>query len=283
MTALELVKQIYVDGRQRWPTLPVTFEQLASHCARLGTDPQPLRRALDYAADIYLCCACSHGDQNAIVALQRDSEHPLRGTIARVCSEADFVRDTLQEFWQKLLVGPRARVQDYCGRSPLQAWLQLCASRLAIDRLRACRLAWRQEADLEQSVAEQIFDIEAVLTKHQFQEPFRVALRAAIASLSRRDRTLLRLHILERCSIDQIGRAYGAHRATAARWLVAIRQRLLRAVRDQLAVSGPRLTDSEFLSIARLLDSDLSISPSAFNSFGVSLNNDALLGRSDGS
>jgi RNA polymerase sigma-70 factor (ECF subfamily) len=37
---------------------------------------------------------------------------------------------------------------------------------------------------------------------------------------------VLKLHLVHRLSIDEIGRAHGVHRATAARWLERVRDEL---------------------------------------------------------
>jgi RNA polymerase sigma-70 factor (ECF subfamily) len=67
------------------------------------------------------------------------------------------------------------------------------------------------------------------------------------------------MHLVGRCSIDQIGRAYSVHRATAARWLSATKRKLFESVRDQLRNAEPRLTDDEFKSVARLVQSQLDL------------------------
>jgi RNA polymerase sigma-70 factor (ECF subfamily) len=67
------------------------------------------------------------------------------------------------------------------------------------------------------------------------------------------------MHLVGRCSIDQIGRAYSVHRATAARWLSATKKRLFGSVRDKLRDLQPKLTDEEFKSVARLVQSQLDL------------------------
>jgi RNA polymerase sigma-70 factor, ECF subfamily len=50
----------------------------------------------------------------------------------------------------------------------------------------------------------------------------------------RRDRNLLRLHVLDGLAIDDIGALHGVHRATAARWIERTREDVARAVRRDL-------------------------------------------------
>jgi len=264
MTAQDIVRQMHVEGQLKWPSITVTLEDLWRHCQRICEDSSRLAKARTCAADLYLCCACANCDPVALAKFESESERVVRGAIARVNREPEFIADTLQEFWQKFLVGPDARVRDYWGRGPLQAWLHLCAMRLAIDRQRARCAELERETDLGEHLIEQVFDAEAALTHAQFYLPFRYALQRAIAGMTPRDRALLRLHVIERCSIDQIGRAYNVHRATAARWLQRILAGLLQSVRNEVEMQGPHLTDSEFQSVARLVGGDLAFDVSLF-------------------
>jgi len=50
-----------------------------------------------------------------------------------------------------------------------------------------------------------------------------------------RERTLLRMPLVDRLNIDRLGVIYRVNRATVARWLVAIRRRLFEEVRRELA------------------------------------------------
>jgi RNA polymerase sigma-70 factor, ECF subfamily len=246
------------EGSLRWPSIKVTPEQYERHCEAIrGT--RSLEELREYAADIYLCCACARQDPVAQQTFEREAERVVHGAVARVCSEREFVLETLQEFWKKLIAGPDSKVTEYSARGPLQAWLRIAAARLAIDRKRATKVAERRESDLEDAVAAQGFGPESTLTRVRFCEPFRNALRSAIAELPRKERNLLRMHILGRCSIDQIGRAYGVHRATAARWLEHAKMHIVRDVRTRLEVAGASLTDSEFQSVARVVGGELEL------------------------
>jgi RNA polymerase sigma-70 factor (ECF subfamily) len=202
----------------------------------------------------------------ALTIFEQEAEAVVRGAISRVHRDSEFVAETLQEFWKKLLVGPDAKVRDYRGQGPLQAWLRVAAARLALDRHRAARATSVRETDLGECLAEQAFGPESTLTRARFHVPFTDALRHAVVGLSQKDRNLLRMHVVGRCSIDQIGRAYNVHRATAARWLEHAKERILQSVRAELDLAGPRLTDSEFQSVARVVGGELELGISMFPS-----------------
>ena len=256
------MREMLFEGSLRWPSIKLTPEQYERHC-RTICGLRPLEELREYAADIYLCCACAQQDPVAQQVFEREAEPMVRGAVARVCHDGEFVRETLQELWKKLLAGPDSKVIEYSARGPLQAWLRIAAARLAIDRRRAKNIVEKRETDLGEVMADQGFGPESTLTRVRFCEPFREALHSAIAELPKKERNLLRMHIQGRCSIDQIGRAYGVHRATAARWLEQSKVRIARAVRTRLEVAGTRLTDSEFQSVARVVGGELELGLSA--------------------
>jgi RNA polymerase sigma-70 factor, ECF subfamily len=81
----------------------------------------------------------------------------------------------------------------------------------------------------------------------------------ALDALSDRDRTLLRLHLCERSSIDVLGAMYGVNRATAARWLAAARRELLSGARERLR-ARLRLSETECDSLVAMVNSRLDVS-----------------------
>jgi len=262
MSAPRLLLAMHTEGQARWPAVPVSVEQYRVYCEGLCGerslyDLQPL------AADLYLCCACVQKQPLAQRTLEREATEVVRGAVSKVHRDSEFIRDTLQDFWRRVLVGPDAKIHAYRAQGPLHAWLRIAAMRLAIDRLRSQQAVRTREAELGDSMAEQAFGPESSLTLARFHEPFRVALRECIAALSPRDRNLLRMHVQGHCSIDQIGRVYGVHRATAARWLEQVKKQILLQVQARVVSAGPKLTDSEFRSIAKLVGAELELGLSA--------------------
>lgn len=63
------------------------------------------------------------------------------------------------------------------------------------------------------------------------------AIEDAAAELAPRDRALLRLHLVERASIDDIAALYRVHRATVARWIQSARE----IVESELTLSLSRV------------------------------------------
>lgn len=255
----EALRQLYTAGHQQWPSIDLAFEAFAEHCVRLWPSPDGPEFS-SHPGDLYLCSACASGVAEATIVLAREGSPVARLAIARIDRDPEFVQDVLQELWQKLLVGPEAKVREYAGRGPLQAWLKVAATRLALDRVRARKNARETPADVSARVAGYAPDPEWLLIRERHGHAFQDALRRALARLSAQERNVLRMHVVGRCSIDQIGRAYSIHRATAARWLERTRAKIYEAARQELSVGSRACTESEFRSLARQLGTDLELS-----------------------
>lgn len=253
------VRQVYNEGSLKWPSLTVPLETFQRHCAQAWNGEAPNLDGGPNAADLYLCCACAIRDRSAQRLLEREASGLVRAAIAHVCHEPEFVSETVQEFWNKLLAGTHPKVLDYRGCGPLLAWLRIAATRIALDRRRAANRLAIREVELDEYLVECNMGPESALTRARFRAVFEESLQKAFAQLSQKERNLLRMHVIGRCSIDQIGRTYRVHRATAARWLQQTRERVWRIVRRELELAGETLTDSEFKSVARVVGPDVAL------------------------
>ena len=101
-------------------------------------------------------------------------------------------------------------------------------------------------------------DPELSYLKQHYRSEFTECVSRALDTLAAKDRTLLKYRFADGLGIDAIGKIYGVHRATAARWLAKARQAFLDGVSEQLgrkfAVSEP-----EYQSILRLVRSRIDI------------------------
>ena len=242
-------------GRRRWPELTLDFASFMAHVDRLGVPvpPEP------FGEDLVLACACALGHPRAIAVLEREFLQPARASIARVQSDPDIIEDAAQELRRKLLVGPPPRIASYEGRAPLTAWVRLAAARMAVDIGRGKGATIRaDDKEIEGLVA--LEDPEVIFLRNRYREDFQSALRAALGNLSPRDRTLLRMSVLNGLSIDEIAVPHRVHRSTVARWLAEIRERILAEVRRHLGEKHPALTETEFSSLSRAVQSQLHLS-----------------------
>jgi RNA polymerase sigma-70 factor, ECF subfamily len=252
----DMLREMFLAGQRKWPAIALDLALFVEHCERVleagsGLPLEP--------ADLYLCCACAQGEPEALRAFQAECRSAAELAVRRIDSSPDFVRETLQDVWSKLLLGADAKVRAYSGRGPLQAWVRVAATRAALDsRRRSKRNAGRQ-VELTERLAAADVNLEATLLKAKFGRSFQDALRRSVAALSRQERNVLRMHVVGQCSIDEIGRAYNVHRATAARWIERSRTKIYDEVLAALCVQH-QLTDSEFHSLATLMGEELQLS-----------------------
>jgi RNA polymerase sigma-70 factor (ECF subfamily) len=257
----QAIDQAFARGKQAWPGIDVDLNTFRAHCARvLGDSPEwDWKR---FGAELLLCCGCARGDAEATRTLEAETLPQVVKAISRIDSDPEFVEEALQILRDKLLVGQRAKIADYAARGPLVAWLSVAAARVALDLIRSRNARKLQHADLPDRLAQTDTSPLNDIVKSRYADSFQRALKHAISALPSRERNLLRLQLVGRCSIDQLGRMYLVHRATAARWLEGARNRVFESVRQQMKMEH-HLTDGEFDSIARGVRSQLDLSITA--------------------
>ena len=119
----------------------------------------------------------------------------------------------------------------YSGAGPLRAFVASVLGQEAV-RLRQKASRERPGADLSEIVLPQLLGSAG---SGPFLESFRQAFHAALAALDARERTVLRLTVLDALTADEVGAGYRVHRVTVARWLRQIREQLLAETRRHLA------------------------------------------------
>ncbi len=180
--------------------------------------------------------------------------------------------DEVKQYARTKLLAPdaagRTKLVDYAGEGRLSACIRVVALRAGVDLLRRRAPQERREG-LDARTVDALVDagggpeLDAVYRQHR--EAVRAAVADAIRELAPRDRAVLRMHLLERLSIDGIAELRGVHRGTAARWIVRMRDtigartRALLAERLALDANGVdslcRAVDSQLdLSLPRLLE-----------------------------
>ena len=261
-----LLREMFLAGQSRWPSLALGFEQFAAHLQAVLSDGEGLPLE---PWDLYLCCACVTAQPAALRSFERENASVAEAAIRSVYADDDFVRDSLQELWHKLLLGAEPKVRLFSGRGPLKAWVRIAAKRVALDRRRADAHQHGRTVALPESLAAADVSAEVALLKARFGPAFQDALRDAVMRLSEQERNVLRLHVVGRFSIDKIGTAYKVHRATVARWIERARERIHDEVRRALC-QDHKLTPSEFHSLAVLLGSEIELSLGPGSAAGAS-------------
>jgi RNA polymerase sigma-70 factor (ECF subfamily) len=257
LLALRLVTEV----ERAWSDLRVDPVEFLEHVGSKLGEAATLAEAVDALVldDLYLAFACSRREPAALIRLQEHLVSEVRAALAKLRVPADREDDFRQQLWEKLLVsaGGRPRVLDFSGRGKLRHWVRVAAVRLILDELRASppgREVLAQDELL--GVASPENDPEIQLLKLQYGHEFRAAFEAAIHGLGPEDRNVLRSYYSAGLTIDEIGAAFGIHRATAARRVARARSALLAATRRELG-ERLRLSTAALKSVMRLIQSQL--------------------------
>lgn len=213
-----------------------------------------------FAAEVYLGAACGAGRPLAAAALDRTYIARVGEVIAakRLPPHAvDEVRQTVRE---RLLTGEPPYVAGAVGRGALASLVVVIATRAAIDWLRANARGAAQRAD--ESAAEGLITTGDPARDHlraRYRVEIKAAFEGAVAELGPRERTLLRLHLVDGLTIDDVAALYRIHRATAARQIDRARARVAVATR-RLFSRATELGGQDLLELAALISSQLDLS-----------------------
>lgn len=249
-------------ARERWPQVELAAEEFLPFLARRL--PPELVAAEEMCeleiGDLYLLCAYGRGDARAVVALETKYMVRVKAGLARLGATRPMIEDIGQMLHQRLLSADRLDLGSlrYNGRGPLVRWMYVSASRAGLDIWRKeRRVARTVDADLERVVLGE--DHEAAYLKLRYRGEFKAAFQAAFATLTTRDRNVLRYNVLDQLNVEQIGSIYRVHRSNVARWIAAARQHLLVQTRAAMlaTIKGDRAT---FESVIRMIESELEVS-----------------------
>lgn len=233
-TAEQVLVALCAEAAAVWSGIVVDPADVVAVLARkLASDDPP---ALGAAAvtELHLAIACARGDNAAIAAFDRVYLEIVPQALAGMKLPAATVEDVRSAVRDKLLLadGERPpRILAYAGRGRLRGLVQVTATRTAIDRIRL----EEREVELPARELAASTDVALSLIKAQYREAFSAGFARAVATASRRDRNLLRLHFLGGVTLEQLAQMYGVHRATIVRWLAAARQAVFSATREHVA------------------------------------------------
>jgi len=248
-------------ARAAWPDVRLDPPQLVDFIAqRLAGADLAAALASAPAADLVLAAACAAQEPTAHAAFDDVlSEVDAAGASTR--SPKDLIDDVKQLIRVQLLVardGKPPGIVGYRGKGPLRGWVRITATRELIRHQRKRARETPSERPLDEALGDAA-DPLLLQLKAEYRSEFATALREAITELDAEDRTLLRQQIVDQLSIDEIGAAFGVHRATAARWLQRARGALVARTRGRLA-ARLKMPVEEIDSVIRLVQSQLDVS-----------------------
>jgi RNA polymerase sigma-70 factor (ECF subfamily) len=257
-----LLADVVARGRAAWPHLPVAPESLIRQLAAHLPDrpPEKILPAI-HAADLHLACACAAQLPSAIEALELHFMARVPRFVRHLDRSLSFAAEVQQTLRVMLLValpGPRPRIGEFAGTRSLASWLRLLAVRAAIDLMGRLPEEPGAARDLADRPLVDELDLEGDLVRERHRQAFQGALDEALATLSGRERELLREHFVEDRSIEALAAAHHVHRATCARWLATAREKLIEDTRRRV-IARLRLSPSEVESLAGLIEGGLDV------------------------
>ncbi len=250
------------EARRAFPGLEFDAARLAEHLMERMADEVPLPVALSarHLADLSLSFAALAGHPPAVDRVQAIVSQELRVAMTRIRSTLSL-DEAAQRVTTKLLLpdeGP-PRLALYRGEGELRAWVRVVATRLLLN----AATRGPKERPLDEHVLDVVGDggddPELLYIKQLYRSELKEAFAQGVSVLSSRERALLRFAIIDALTVDEIGRLYDVHRATAARWVTAAREALEKATLGALRLRW-RVDEAQLRAIVGLVKSQLDLS-----------------------
>ena len=263
------LNDLLAAARSTWPAFTVADETFLPYVAsRLPGTPDALDApdgasiidalAEMRASDLYLACACAHGDDRAIAIFDAEYLGPIFPLPRHLAAISADVRQLAS---MKLFVREGSdppKIADYSGRGDLASWTSVVTLRIGLSLLRGTK----REVPLDDTALLELGatgDAEVAQLKKRYSKEFADAFHHALGLLAPRDRNLLRQHYVDALTMEQIGRIYRVHRITIVRWVDKAREKLAletrRHIETRLGISR-----GELESIMRLVRSQMDVS-----------------------
>lgn len=212
-------------------------------------------------SEVYLACACGQGQPAALAAFEHHYLSIVPGAIAHLKLGAADVEEVMQGIREKLLVSRNGntRIDEYAGGGSMHGLVKVMAVRSAISLTRKSN---REHPDAEDQLLRMPSldkDPELESVKQEIRVHFKEAFEQAAEELEPRERNLLRMHLLDGVTLEQLATNYSVHRATVTRWLTGARQSLLKNTRKHLQAKVPGSAE-ELDAFAGLVESRIDLS-----------------------
>ena len=252
----ELFTQWCAEGTAAWPDITLTPVELAETCGTRDVT------SIADGKELFLAVACARGNAPALKAFDEQYAPSVKQALRRLDLGPDDHADVMQLVRVRLMVaqeGRTPRIVEYAGTGRLGALVYVAATRIGLNLLRARqRIDDSDLATLDPADPDGL-DLADQLGKQAYRAELRTAFADAVKQLDKKDRTLLRLSVIDGLSIDELGTMYRVHRATVARWIAAARDNLTKLARDRfLELTG--LSTSDLASVGELVESQIQVS-----------------------
>lgn len=259
----DALQRLFEQGTHAWPALELDFDRFGAHVAQVVPKDLTMKDLSGLSGEgLFLCAACVEQVPSAANVFETVFLAPLARVLSRLDGGPELAADALQKIRTQFFApakGQQSAFASYSGRGALAVWLKVLAVRAA-QKLRrgAARSAEDSDEGLSAMPAPDA-DPELRFLKLQHRGHFKACFAEALAGLDARERSVLKMSLIDGLSIDDIGKVYDVHRATAARWLASARQTLVDTTRAKLA-ARLGVSDGELNEMMGQVQSHLSIS-----------------------
>jgi RNA polymerase sigma-70 factor (ECF subfamily) len=236
-------------------------KEFVDHVARVSPFDSGAQLDTLSAEGLYLAAACRAQLPGASARFEAELFPQLERTLAKMDGGGAFADEVLQHLRVRLFAQAGHSLLDtYSGRGALSAWLKVVAVRDAQRMRRKNAVSSEDESDEGLSrLPSPAADPELAFLKLQHRQDFKEVFAEALGTLDARQRNVLQMNLVQGLSIDEVGRVYSVHRATAARWVASAREQLVGQTRQRLA-ARLKLQSSELDSLMGQVRSHLSVS-----------------------
>jgi RNA polymerase sigma-70 factor (ECF subfamily) len=251
------------EAHAQWPRLEGSDADFVAFVAiRVrGAPLETLTRM--HPPDLYLAYACSARIAGAVEAFDAQHGATLVELLCRRGVHPTTATEIKQQLYTRLFVGDGStppKIDTYGGRGRLSAWVRVAAVRDYLNLRRGRQREVGLDEAMLATVAGGSDDPELELLKSTYREEFKTAFAAAVAALSPRQRNLMRQHLIDGLSVDNLAALYHVHRTTVGRWLASAQERLFERTRQDL-MKRLRLGRDEIESVMRLIRSRAELPP----------------------
>ena len=200
-------------------------------------DPLALLATLHWE-ELYLSFACLARSPKALAVLEKSYVAEAVAALRRLGLGESQQEDALQRARTKLLTGgadAQPKLSQYSGQGSLAGWIRVVVVRTALNAQRAERRhAPRDDDALASRIAGEGADPEIEVMRARYSETLAEAVAEAFRRLSSEQRNLLRMYVIDRLTVTELGRLHGVDPSTISRWLARIRGKLLEDARGHL-------------------------------------------------
>lgn len=247
-------------AKAAWSELRVPEDEFIAFLGRCLSDDTAGSLSALRADDLYLACAYGRGAPGAYEALEQYCMRHVLSALRRLAAPPALIDDVEQDLRRRLveMQQPRPGQKCYSGRGELVGWLCIAALRDARHKLSKQKEREQPLANIADAILAPDEDAETAYLRKTYKPELTRAFQEAVASLTSEERNLLRYHFIKSLSIDEIGRIYGIHRATAARRINRARELLCARTEENFRARIP-IDTVAYNNLLSLIESQIKI------------------------